>query len=120
MVSANGPRKLLPNCSSKPSAVVIRVGGAITPALLISTSTGAPSAIRPSANSATEARSARSIRRTSSRALGCSAKISSRACSPLATVRTAITTCAPAPASRRVASLPVPLLAPVTTMSLPA
>ena len=41
MVSANGPRKLLPNCSSKPSAVVIRVGGAITPALLISTSTGA-------------------------------------------------------------------------------
>ena len=31
MVSANGPRKLLPNCSSKPSAVVIRVGGALWP-----------------------------------------------------------------------------------------
>ena len=31
-----------------------------------------------------------------------------------------ITTCAPAPASRRAASLPVPLFAPVTTTSLPA
>ena len=120
MVSANGPRKLLPNCSSKPSAVVIRVGGAITPALLISTSTGLPSAISPSANAATEARSARSIRRTSSRAPGSAARISSRARSPLATVRTAITTCAPAPARRRAASRPVPLLAPVMTTSLPA
>ena len=46
-VSANGPRKLLPNCSSKPSVVVIRVGGVITPALLISTSTGVPSAAAP-------------------------------------------------------------------------
>ena len=35
-------------------------------------------------------------------------------------VRTAMTTCAPAAASRRAASWPVPLLAPVTTMSLPA
>ena len=43
-MSANGPRKLLPNCSSKPSAVVNRVGGAITPALLSSMSTGVPSA----------------------------------------------------------------------------
>ena len=120
MVSANGPRKLLPNCSSNPSAVVIRVGGAITPALLISTSTGLPSAIRASANSATEPRSARSIRRTSSRAPGWAARISSRARSPLATVRTAITTSAPAPARRRTASRPVPLLAPVTTTSLPA
>ena len=68
-VSANGPRKLLPNCSSKPSAVVIRVGGAITPALLTSRSTGVPSASSPSLNSRTEARSARSTRRTSSRAL---------------------------------------------------
>ena len=39
-VSANGPRKLLPNCSSNPSAVVNRRGGAITPALFSSMSTG--------------------------------------------------------------------------------
>ena len=38
-VSANGPRKFVPNWSSKPSAVVMRCGTAITPALLISTST---------------------------------------------------------------------------------
>src|SRR5216684_1642323 len=42
-VRANGPRKLLPNCSSKPSTVVMRVGGAIIPALLINTSIGVPS-----------------------------------------------------------------------------
>jgi hypothetical protein len=32
-VSANGPRKFVPNCSSNPSAVVSRCGTDITPAL---------------------------------------------------------------------------------------
>ena len=45
-VRAKGPRKLLPNCNSKPSTVVNRRGGAITPALLSSMSTGVLSAIR--------------------------------------------------------------------------
>src|SRR4051794_7039673 len=118
-VSANGPRTLLPNCSSNPSVVVNRRGGAITPALFSSMSTGTPSASRPSANDCTEARSARSRRRTSSAASGCAARISSRAASPLATVRTASTTRAPAAASRSAASRPVPLFAPVTTASRP-
>ena len=69
-VSANGPRKLLPSCSSKPSTVSNRSGGAITPALLTRVSTGRPSATRPSTSSPTDARSARSTRRTSSLAPG--------------------------------------------------
>src|SRR3954471_14432860 len=118
-VRANGPRTLLPNCSSNPSVVVNRRGGAITPALFSSMSTGTPSASMPSANDCTEARSARSRRRTSSTASGCAARISSRAASPLATVRTASTTRAPAAASRSAASRPVPLFAPVTAASRP-
>ena len=46
--------------------------------------------------------------------------MSALAASPLAGVRTARITRAPALASRRAASLPVPLFAPVTTISFPA
>ena len=61
LVSAKWPRWLVPNCSSKPSAVATS-GGIMTPALLISRSIS-PS--QPAANSRTEARLARSSRRTS-------------------------------------------------------
>ena len=45
--------------------------------------------------------------------------MSRAAASPLATDRTASTTDAPAAASRRAVSRPIPLFAPVTTASLP-
>ena len=78
--------------------------GAITPALLISTSIGAPSARSPSANRRTLARSARSIHRTSSDASSTSRRMSDAAAWPFCSLRTAMTTCAPAAESRRVAS----------------
>ena len=53
-MSANGPRKFEPNCSSKPSLVVIRVGGCITPALFTSRSSCDSSAASFSANSWTD------------------------------------------------------------------
>ncbi|SLJ05543.1 Uncharacterised protein [Mycobacteroides abscessus subsp. abscessus] len=74
----------MPICISKPSAVV-RCGTAITPALLISTSTRSV----PAAKARTEARSAMRLRQAN-------------------------TTSAPARASARAATAPSPLLAPVT------
>src|ERR1700712_566291 len=118
-VSANGPRALLAVWSSNPSTVRGRSGTAITPALLTSRSSGRPCARSPSANSRTEARSARSRRRTSVVAPGTRACRRDRAASPRSVERTASTTWAPAPASRAAASSPVPLLAPETTAVRP-
>lgn len=57
--------------------------------------------------------------RTSIDAPGNSLHISRRAASPFDSLRTAMMTSAPAAASRLAASLPVPLLAPVTTIRRP-
>ncbi len=103
---AKWPRWLVPNCSSKPSAVRLR-GGTITPALLMSTSISPPS--QPSANSWTDTRLARSRARTSVCPF-----IFAAARSPFSSERTASTTRAPAPASALAAARPMPLLAPVT------
>jgi AcrR family transcriptional regulator len=105
LASAKWPRWLVPNCSSKPSAVRPK-GGTITPALLISSS------ISPSheeANSRTEARLARSSARTS-----VSPGIAAAAARPRSRSRTASTVRAPARASACAAARPMPLLAPVT------
>src|ERR1019366_3461194 len=104
-------RWLVPNCSSKPSAVRDS-GGTITPALLINRSIS-PS--HPAASSRTDARLARSRRRTS-----VSPGMAAAAASPLSVLRTASTTWAPAPASARAAARPMQLLAPVTIALRPA
>src|SRR2546421_257160 len=77
------PRWLVPNCSSKPSAVRGR-GGAITPALLISRSISPSQA---AANSRTDSTLARSSSRTS-----VSPAIVAAAAPPLSRPRTASTT----------------------------
>ena len=100
----------MPSCISKPSAVRDS-GGIMIPALLTRMSMG-PS--QPSANSRTEARLARSRRRTS-----VVPDISDAAASPLSVLRTARTTRAPWPASAPAAARPMPLLAPVTMTVLP-
>ena len=107
LVSAKWPRWLVPICISKPSLVRCS-GTAMTPALLISTSM-APS--HSSANAWMDARSARSSGRTS-----VSPAMPVEALWPFAVLRTARTTRAPAPASSRAATRPMPLLAPVTTI----
>ena len=117
-VSAKCPRWLVPNWSSKPSAVSPR-GGIITPALLISMSIRGWSAAIPAANPRTDSSAARSSTRASTAASGVSAVIRSRAASPLARSRAVITTVAPAAASARAVSRPRPLLAPVTTARRP-
>src|SRR4051812_33537344 len=109
-VSAKWPRWLVPNCSSKPSAVVRR-GVAMTPALLTSRSSSSTVV----ANARTDDRSARSSLRTST-----SPVIRAAASAPLPSVsRTARITFAPWAASSRAAWKPIPLLAPVTTAILP-
>ena len=108
-VSAKCPKWLVPTCSSKPS-LVRRNGVAITPALLTSTAICPV----PAANSPTEARSARSRRRTSALP-----GIPAAARSPLAVSRQATTTCAPARASSVAVTAPNPLFAPVTTIVRP-
>ena len=107
LVSAKWPRWLVPVCISKPS-LVRDSGTAMTPALLISTSIW-PS--NPSAKACTEDRSARSSFCTS-----VSPAIAPAAVLPFEVSRTASTTRAPAPASSRAATSPMPLFAPVTTM----
>ena len=100
----------MPNCISNPSAVR-ESGGIMIPALLMRMSIG-PS--QPAANSLTEARLARSSRRTSVVPGICDA-----AASPLSVLRTARTTRAPWSASAVAAARPMPLLAPVTMTVLP-
>src|ERR1017187_7620980 len=73
-VSAKWPSTLVPNCISKPSAVSCRRFGAITPALLISRSSGTPSAISAAANLRIDSSDARSSSATSALAPGASAR----------------------------------------------
>ena len=110
LVSAKWPRWLVPICNSKPSTVRLS-GVLITPALLINMLS---SPCQLSAKARTEARSARSSRRTSQ-----SPGTDSAAAAPLARSRTAKTTRAPASASARAVGSPIPLLAPVTTTMRP-
>ena len=77
-VSAKWPRWLVPNCSSKPSAVSRR-GGAITPALLSSRSTGR--ARRPRTRGSSPGWPC-PARRSSKSASGASARMRARAASP--------------------------------------
>ncbi len=109
-VSAKWPRWFVPICISKPSTVA-RFGTAITPALFTSTATS-PSML--SAKPRTEDRSARSSRRTS-----VSPGIDAAATCPLAVSRQARMTLAPARASSRAVTAPMPLFAPVTTTLRP-
>ncbi len=114
LVRAKWPRWLVPNCSSKPSAVRDS-GGIITPALLMSRSTGCPAQSRAKAR--TESRLARSSGRTS---FSAEAGRVPAAAAPLASSRTARITRAPCPASALAVSRPMPLLAPVTMTVWPA
>ena len=101
----------MPSCISKPSAVR-RSGTAITPALLISTSSGPSQA---SAKARTEDSEARSSSRTSV------SPVMLRAASwPRAVSRTASTTRAPARPSSRAVTRPRPEFAPVTTKVRPS
>src|SRR6202022_4434409 len=110
MVSAKWPRWLVPNCSSKPSAVWAS-GTCMMPALLIRTSTGPR---HDDAKARTDDRELRSRSRTS-----VSLAMPSATACPLAGLRTASTTCAPAWASASAVALPSPLVAPVTMIVLP-
>src|SRR5689334_11306573 len=91
----------------------------MTPALLIRMSIGRPSALSCSPSAATEASDERSSGLMVSLASGTEVRISSIAFSPLARLRMAMTTSAPAAESRRASPNPRPLFAPVTTASFP-
>src|SRR5882757_2332582 len=110
LVSAKCPRWLVPNCSSKPSAVRAS-GTCMMPALLMRTSIGP---CHDDAKACTDDRELRSSSRTS-----VSLAMAFATACPLAGLRTASTTCAPAWASASAVALPSPLVAPVTTNVLP-
>src|SRR3954453_16234773 len=111
LVNAKWPRWLVPNCSSKPSAV--RPAGTIMiPALLTRTWSGP---VQASANARTEARSARPRGGPSTRP-----GISAAAARPRSRSRTARTTEAPAVARACAVARPRPLVAPVTTTVRPS
>src|SRR5829696_2141174 len=118
-VRAKGPRWLTASWSSNPSTDVCRVGGVITPALLISRWIGWPSASSVSARRATDASEARSSSPTATSAAGTAARMRAVAASPLAAERTGSSTSAPARARRSAIATPMPSLAPVTTARLP-
>ena len=117
-MSAKWPRWLVPNWSSKPSAVRRR-GGAITPALLTSRSRPSWLAAKRSANDRTEARLARSSSSSSGFGPYAVAATSAWAARPLSRLRQAMTTSAPWRASSRAVTSPIPLFAPVTTAMRP-
>src|SRR5215213_4535002 len=104
-VSANGPRWLVANCSSKPSAERPS-GTAMIPALFTKTSMGC---CHFSANSRTDVRLARSSGQTST-----SPCMSAAARRPRSSSRTAKITRAPLRTSAAAVTRPIPLLAPVT------
>ena len=92
-----------------------------SPALLSRMSRRSCFAVNASANARTDANDARSIGIVSTRPRASArVSISVTAAAALAGLRAAITTCAPARAMPTAASLPMPLLPPVTTATLPA
>mmetsp|Transcript_14169 Transcript_14169/g.45208 ORF Transcript_14169/g.45208 Transcript_14169/m.45208 type:complete len:215 (-) Transcript_14169:53-697(-) len=126
-VSRNGPRKLVPKCISKPSAVWQRARSPIanSPALFTRQWSGAPLSRYWRAKPRTEAREARSSCMTSRLGAGLpsrSASDSSRALNspPARVLRQASTTCAPRRANSAAVSLPMPLVHPVTMTTLPS
>ena len=99
------------NCISYPAGVRVSFGSAITPALLTRTCNGP---VQARTKPVTEAGSARSSRAT------CTAPaIPSATRVPASTLRTANVTSAPADASARAVSTPIPELAPVTITCRP-
>jgi hypothetical protein len=94
-VSANGPRKLVPNCNSKPSAVSWRFGTDITPALFTRRSSFA-SRLTLSANARTDRRFAKSSVSKCTLADGSSRRIRSTASRSFASDRAARITSLPA------------------------
>src|SRR5258708_7079987 len=115
--SAKWPRWLVANCSSQPSSVSSRSGSAITPALLMSTSSGS---LQPPTKAAMDARSARSTRPTSTVPAPVVAMMAAAVRSPASVSRTASVTAAPAPTSALAVSTPIPEEPPVTIARLPA
>ena len=115
-VSAKWPRWLVPNCSSKPSTVSRRRGGAITPALLTSRSSGPSNRSARACTDSCEARSSRSTRTVPGTPMP---RIRAAAASPASVLRTASTTSAPCRASSRASTRPMPELAPVTRAVVP-
>ena len=115
---AKWPRWLVPNWSSKPSAVV-RLGVYMTPALLRSRSILSWVARRSSAARRTESSDDRSRCWTVTSAPALCPAIVAAASLPLSTLRTASTTDAPRAASALAVSSPRPVLAPVTTATRP-
>ena len=103
------------NCISQPSGVRFS-GEAMTPALLTRMCSGPSQA---AANDATEARTARSRGATATCLLPVVAMMSSAVCSPALVLRTARVTSAPAPASARAVSIPIPEAPPVTMARRP-
>ena len=103
------------NCISQPSGVRIS-GQAMTPALLMRMCSGP---FQAAANVATEAWSARSSRATSTCLLPVPRVMSAAIRSPASTLRTASVTEAPAPASARAVSTPMPDAPPVTMARRP-
>lgn len=112
-VRAKWPRWLVPNCSSKPSAVVC-FGVYITPALLIRRSMRGCAARRSAAADRIESMEVRSRAWTVT-----SPVIRAAARLPFSMSRTARTTAAPRSASIRAVSKPSPVLAPVTIATRP-
>jgi hypothetical protein len=110
---------LVPNCSSKPSAVVRR-GVYMTPALLTRRSILSWVARRSSAARRTESNDDRSRRCTVTSAPALAAAIVAAASLPLSRLRTTSTTDPPRAASALAVSNPSPVLAPVITATRPA
>ena len=108
----------MPNCSSKPSAVVLR-GVYMTPALLINRSIWVWLARRSSAASRTDSSADKSSWRIVTSAPGLSVVIRDAAALPLSRLRTASTTDAPCAARALAVSRPSPVLAPVITATRP-
>ncbi len=103
----------MPNCISKPSAVVC-FGVYITPALLISRSIRSSRECSAAAVARTESSEVRSSACTVT-----SPVMRAAARSPFSVLRTASTTDAPCSASTLAVSYPSPVLAPVTTATRP-
>ena len=108
--------KLVANCISQPSAVRSKVGSAMMPALLTRICRGSCQLL---AKLLIDAWSLRS--RPATRTFRCpaAARISAATACPASGLRTASVTTAPASASARAVSTPMPDVAPVTMACLP-
>ena len=115
-VSAKCPRWLVANCISCPLGDMVSSGTAITPALFTRMSSGP---VHARTKAATLDRSLRSTAPTVTAPLPVLSRIRSATRSPDDVSRTASVTDAPAAASARAVSTPMPEEAPVTIADLP-